>query len=393
MHDPDDAAGGEPRAMPQPRSAPEDRPLTLVVADDSPEIRAILQAWFDADHRFVICGESDTLTDTVELAAAVQPTAVILDWSLPSEGDDVTDPQAAIRQLRSRAVGCRIVVLSGSTDPATETLAKEAGASAYLRKGAPLSELTRAVLRARDEHSPAAARALPDRCEVPAEVARLDTVAHELRGPLTALQSYTYNLPTLMDHGDVENVTRVVQGVQRNVQRLDLMLASLVTQARVHAGSLRLDRRTVDLSDTVVAVCTELRPLLASHAVTIDVGPEVVVHGDASRLRELISYLLLNAVRSGPSTHRIALRIVVDATDVTLTCSDTGPAIPVRELLDGSADGEQQAPPKGHGLGLPVAASLASAHGGALAGTSEPGDTTLALRLPRSPRPGHGVVS
>jgi two-component system, OmpR family, sensor kinase len=146
----------------------------------------------------------------------------------------------------------------------------------------------------------------------------------------------------------------------------------------------------VDLSDAVVAVCTELRPLLGDHPVTIDVGPDVIVHGDASRLRELISYLLLNAVRSGPSTHRIALRIVVGTTDVTFTCSDTGPAIPVRELLDGSAEGEQQAAPGGHGLGLAVAAALASAHGGVLAGTSEPGDTTLTLRLPRSPGPATG---
>jgi signal transduction histidine kinase len=105
--------------------------------------------------------------------------------------------------------------------------------------------------------------------------------------------------------------------------------------------------------------------------------------GDADELAEVVNILLENAARHARGC---AVHLSVDVEDdgVVVTCSDSGPGVPV-ELRERLFDPEVRRPGSpGQGLGLAIAHRLATARGGSLelAGVDRPGATFVA-RLPR----------
>ncbi len=111
--------------------------IRLVIADDHPVVRDGLSGIFGGAEDFEVVGLASDGEEAVELARRLKPDVVLMDLRMPRM-DGVT----AIRQL---APAQRILVLT-TYDADTDVLpAIEAGATGYLLKDAPRSELYRAV--------------------------------------------------------------------------------------------------------------------------------------------------------------------------------------------------------------------------------------------------------
>jgi DNA-binding NarL/FixJ family response regulator len=110
--------------------------IRLVIADDHPVVRDGLSGIFGGADDFEVVGLASDGEEAVELARRLKPDVVLMDLRMPRM-DGVT----AIRQL----AGQRVLVLT-TYDADTDVLpAIEAGATGYLLKDAPRSELYRAV--------------------------------------------------------------------------------------------------------------------------------------------------------------------------------------------------------------------------------------------------------
>ncbi|MBA3741335.1 response regulator transcription factor [Sporichthya sp.] len=57
--------------------------LTLVIIDDSPDIRLLLKLQFAASSEFEVCGEGATGQEAIDLSGRLRPDVVLLDLSLP----------------------------------------------------------------------------------------------------------------------------------------------------------------------------------------------------------------------------------------------------------------------------------------------------------------------
>jgi DNA-binding NarL/FixJ family response regulator len=111
--------------------------ITVLIADDHPVVRDGLSGIFGGADDFEVVGLASDGEEAVELARKLKPDVVLMDLRMPRM-DGVT----AIRQL---APAQRILVLT-TFDADTDVLpAIEAGATGYLLKDAPRSELYRAV--------------------------------------------------------------------------------------------------------------------------------------------------------------------------------------------------------------------------------------------------------
>jgi DNA-binding NarL/FixJ family response regulator len=111
--------------------------ITVLIADDHPVVRDGLSGIFGGADDFEVVGLASDGEEAVELARRLKPDVVLMDLRMPRM-DGVT----AIRQL---APAQRILVLT-TFDADTDVLpAIEAGATGYLLKDAPRSELYRAV--------------------------------------------------------------------------------------------------------------------------------------------------------------------------------------------------------------------------------------------------------
>ena len=114
--------------------------IRLLIADDHPVVRDGLRGIFEANGDFEVVGEAANGREAVDRAAALRPDVVLMDLRMPE-----LDGVSAIRALAQRGVDARVLVLT-TFDTDTDVLpAIEAGATGFLLKDAPRSELLRGV--------------------------------------------------------------------------------------------------------------------------------------------------------------------------------------------------------------------------------------------------------
>jgi DNA-binding NarL/FixJ family response regulator len=114
--------------------------IRLLIVDDHPIVRDGLRAVFESEAAFEVAGQAADGVEAVDRAAALAVDVVLMDLRMPRMGG-----VEAIRQLRRRAPGVRVLVLTTFDSDADVLPAVEAGATGYLLKDAPRDELLRAV--------------------------------------------------------------------------------------------------------------------------------------------------------------------------------------------------------------------------------------------------------
>jgi CheY-like chemotaxis protein/anti-sigma regulatory factor (Ser/Thr protein kinase) len=165
----------------------------------------------------------------------------------------------------------------------------------------------------------------------------------------------------------------------------------LLDVGRVHSGKILLDCQPLRLDLLVQASVTTLVQTgrTGSYDVSLDVEP-AWVNADATRLEQIISNLLDNALKYTPSGGSIAVTVRCDGDDVALAVSDSGVGIAPELMPDIFELFVQGVRPLdraqgGLGVGLALVRRLAELHGGSVeahsAGTGK--GSSFVLRLPR----------
>jgi DNA-binding NarL/FixJ family response regulator len=116
--------------------------VRVLIADDEPLFADALAALLEADGRVEVVGRAFNGRQAVELAHSLGPDLVLMDLSMPGvDGIDAT------RELTANG-GMRVLVLTGSEDPADIARARSAGAAGYLTKDRIAETLVDAILAA-----------------------------------------------------------------------------------------------------------------------------------------------------------------------------------------------------------------------------------------------------
>lgn len=116
--------------------------IRVLIADDHAVVREGVRHVLAAEHGFDVVGEAASGLEAVALAESLAPDVAVLDISMPG----LSGLQAA-QQIRARAPGCRVLVLSIHDHAAYVQQSDLAGALGYLRKDSSPAEL-RAAIRA-----------------------------------------------------------------------------------------------------------------------------------------------------------------------------------------------------------------------------------------------------
>lgn len=228
--------------------------------------------------------------------------------------------------------------------------------------------------------------------------ALLQSVSHDLRTPLATIRAAAGTLQPDSDL-DADGRAASAAAIEREVERLDRLVANLLDLGRIEAGELRADLDVFELDDLAGRTLDRLAPRLVGHDVRVDV-PAIAVLVDPVFLDEALTNLLDNALKfAGP-----AAVIRVSATDgddarVRLVIEDDGGGVP-EELLQRVFEKFFRAPTArvpgrpGTGIGLAVVRGLVQAMGGEVrAGRSELGGLKIEIELPRAELPAELAAS
>jgi two-component system, OmpR family, sensor histidine kinase BaeS len=190
-------------------------------------------------------------------------------------------------------------------------------------------------------------------------------LAHELRTPLAALQAGLEELRDGLVEPDAARLT-ALHGQSLRVGRVVEDLAEL---SAAETASLSLRRGPVDLAQVAAEAVAAARPVIDAAGLHLEtqLAVRAVVHGDADRLHQVVSNLLVNTARHCRSDDVVTVSVARTATEATLAVSDTGPGIAEGDLpfvFDRLWRGRADRDLAGSGIGLAVVRELVVAHGG-----------------------------
>jgi len=206
----------------------------------------------------------------------------------------------------------------------------------------------------------------------------IETVVHELRGPLTVISGYLEFLGRPITE---EQRTHAIGSALRAVDRMQMLLNEMTT-SDLDLADVRQDRiLPVDPVEMAERVCAELSPLFNCRLLAGT--PPPWPQADAMRLHQALANLVGNAGEHGSG--EVVVTVAEDAGEIVWAVEDDGPGIPVENRQSVLAPGVRIGEPlRGRGLGLTISSAIAHAHGGRIV-ISDPKILTGArveLRLP-----------
>ncbi len=207
----------------------------------------------------------------------------------------------------------------------------------------------------------------------------LATLSHELRTPLNAILGWVF----LMKQGSVKPEVQKegVLVIERNARAQSSLIADLLDFSRIVAGKLRLEPRALDFLSCLRSAMNNVRPLADEKGVRLvsqidsSVPVGIAMYGDPARLEQVLSNLLVNAVKFTPANGSVEVSVEALESMIRLTVSDTGTGIE-REFLSRLFDRFSQADEslrkdRGLGLGLTISRHIVELHGGKIFAVSE----------------------
>lgn len=198
----------------------------------------------------------------------------------------------------------------------------------------------------------------------------LSQLGHELRNPLSAI----HNGINLLKLGslDSQRAAEMQELIADQMQHVLHLVDDLMDVARATRGKIALSRQPLDLVDLVMDVVEKLEGRLSRHNHQVFYSlpdGDLPVFADPTRLEQVISCILDNAIRYTPDKGRIEIALRRDNDQARLDIRDSGVGM-APELLNSAFDLFHQgdrSPGRsngGLGIGLTLARSLTLLHGG-----------------------------
>jgi signal transduction histidine kinase len=393
-----------------------EKPKILVVNDDAASLLALtslLEQWADESNYEVLSARSgqDALRQVLRHDFAV----ILLDVNMP--GMDGFETAEAIH-LRPRSADIPIIFVTAFlADEIDRLKAYQRGAADFLFTPV-IPQVLRAkvqvfvALATKNEQLKRQAEKLSQRTtELTATNKRLvremeerraaerkssakdeflAMLGHELRNPLSAISSAGSLLGMPGVSGDAITRARVI--IQRQSQHLSRIVDDLLDLSRAMSGKILLSRKRLDIATLVSSCLDTFRATGRTTGYDIDAQlAPAWVDGDATRLEQIATNLIDNALKYTPAGGRIEITVVPIGEDVVLRVSDSGVGI-APDLLPHVFDVFVQGAISidrsqgGLGIGLSLVRRLVELHGGTVSACS-PGNSsgsTFEIRLPRT---------
>ena len=227
-----------------------------------------------------------------------------------------------------------------------------------------------------------------------AEQMRVDFVAnasHELRTPLATLIGF---IETLQDEAAVDPMTRqrFVGIMAGEALRMRDLLDDLMSLSRIEAERFALPRDTVDLKPLVEELRAALKPFAAGRMIRVERGAgEFLVAGDRGQLAQMLTNLVVNALKYGRAGTQVRIRLADAGPDlVSLAVVDKGEGIAADHIPRLTerfyrVDPGRSRQVGGTGLGLAIVKHIVLRHRGRLDIRSRLGEgTRVEVTLPRA---------
>jgi len=214
----------------------------------------------------------------------------------------------------------------------------------------------------------------------------LSDASHELKTPLTVILA---SGDLLEEHTPEDSAAKpYVDNIRSESRRMRALVEQMLTLSRAENPQRTTQFASVDLSDLVMDAALRFEPVAyeAGHTLHYHIEKDVLLHGDAQQLQQLLGILLDNAIKYAGEGCPIQLALHRTDKQLILETENGGAPIPPEQLAhlfdrfyraDGSRSDHGS-----FGLGLSIAQAIVKSHGGTIRCQSDARSTRFTVTLP-----------
>ena len=218
----------------------------------------------------------------------------------------------------------------------------------------------------------------------------LSRMSHELRTPLNAMLGFAQLLELDKRHPLADAQRPWVGQIQHAGWHLLEMINDVLDLSRIESGNVRLQIEPLELS----ALLARTVPLVEEAArkrgirISLDLAPNAMrVQGDSTRVKQILTNLLTNAVKYNADQGRIHVATRMHGLEIEISVTDTGLGMTPEQMAElfqpFNRLGRERSTQEGTGIGLVISKRLAELMGGNLRARSVTGEgSVFILSLP-----------
>lgn len=204
----------------------------------------------------------------------------------------------------------------------------------------------------------------------------ISNASHELKTPITVISA---NADVLRQD---EKNNKWLQNIKTQTERMDTLVADMLTLAKFDEGNSSIIKEDFNLSDEVIGSALPFDALAyeKSKTLTLNVLPGLTYHGDRNSVKKIVNILLDNAVKYASKDGNIILSLKKEGSKIVLSVFNTGSSVPAADAnkiferfyrIDDSRSRESG----GSGLGLSIAKSISDANKWKISAVSRPNES------------------
>ncbi|OAB78660.1 ATP-binding protein [Cochleicola gelatinilyticus] len=200
----------------------------------------------------------------------------------------------------------------------------------------------------------------------------LDTVAHELKTPITGIRAATELL--MDDDDDMPNdiKNQFLTNILQDSDRLGRLINNILDFEKLETGRLNLTISQLDIQQTIKKAVASTQHIAAKKGIQINVKNvhRFKIKYDEDRILQVLYNLLSNAIKfCEPETGTIEIDYKLGSTVLEISVSDNGKGIPPEDIdyiFDKFYQSQHQntIKPEGSGLGLAITKQIIEKHNG-----------------------------
>jgi K+-sensing histidine kinase KdpD len=213
--------------------------------------------------------------------------------------------------------------------------------------------------------------------------ALLRSVSHDLRTPLASIRAVASDLRAGADYA--QPIREELLGlVCDEAERLDRIVANLLSLSRIESGALQPDRQAVALDELVGDLVERLARLFEEVSVELDFPATLpLVDIDYVQVDQVLTNLLENAARHAPPGSTVAVSAHCSDGSVEVVVVDQGPGLAWVDLEHIFEPFRTGSASTSTGVGLAICKAIVEAHGGMISATNTPaGGAQFRFTLP-----------
>ncbi len=220
-------------------------------------------------------------------------------------------------------------------------------------------------------------------------------MSHELRTPLNAILGFSELLQIDPQHSLGPEQKNHLEHIRGAGQHLMTLIDDLLDMSRIEAGTVTLRSVDLDLRDVLHDALDDLGAGAERAGVRLSLevpaGTTSRVHGDRTRLRQVVANLVSNAIKYNRRGGTVVVRLAPFGERLRLSVIDDGPGMTPQQLQSlfqpFNRLGREASRVEGTGIGLVITRGLVELMGGEVSAHSEPGrGSEFVVDLPAAKR-------